>query len=118
MPGCRSGMRTTSATGTSSDWPGLGPLADGIPFELGRGGTDMAERALQALTLSGCAAGGIGEDAIIAVLCESIPLKRQCLIVGGDASLARKHVVIVSQLVTLHRYETMNRGRDRETPRS
>src|SRR5215213_642415 len=68
------------------------------------------------MTLSCGATGGIGEDAITTGLVERILLEREGLIVGGDASIAKQHLPIVSQLVTLHKYGTMNIGRDCETP--
>jgi hypothetical protein len=76
---------------------------------------DVAECLFQAITLSGGAAGGIGEDAIATGLCERILLECEGLIMGGDACIAKKHAPIVSQLVTLHKHETMNIGRDCET---
>ena len=54
------------------------------------------ERLLEAWPIGLRAAGGVGEDPLTAGLFQRILLERERLIVGGDPSIANKHVSIVS----------------------
>ena len=47
--------------------------------------------------------------------CERTLLECTGLIIGGDASMARKHMPIVSPLGALDKHEMMTVGRDCET---
>ena len=87
-----------------------------LPDDEGVPRADVAERLLETWPIGLGAAGGVGEDPLAAGLFQRILLEREGLIMGGDAGIANKHGSIVSQLVTLHKHETMNIGRDCETP--